>query len=140
MARKVGDLNKSTLLRRDNLISAVEVCRQGNISPPEILREGMLLIRNIALAPVSGAKDIEAQKALINSLPEVVRDKLVKRIVAACHIAGMLMEYGYPKLARVEHTGADGGAIEAGMTIRHEVVYVDPEPSDLNEIEYILPN
>lgn len=124
--RVTGTLNKATLLKRDNLISVLEVCRKLKTTPPEILAEGMLLIRQIALSPVAGAKSVEEQNALIASLPDKVRDRLVKYVMASCDIASTLMEYGYPKLARVEHTGADGGAIQLEQVNVIERVLIGP--------------
>jgi len=124
--RVTGSLNKATVLKRDNLASVIDVLRKMNMSPPEILAEGAAAIRRLALRRLAGAKTTAEQDARIAQMSDQEADRAVKYIKASCDICSELMRYGYPQLARVEHTGADGGAIQLEQVNVIERVLIGP--------------
>ena len=128
MPRAKGSLNKATIIKRQALQSAFEVCQDMNISPPQIMAEAINVIRRIALSPLASARTAEEQAALFNSLPNDRREQIVRFLKTACDIDRDLMDFAYPRLARIEHTGADGGPIE------HEHGISDPEQYVLSRL------
>jgi len=112
MSRAKGSLNKATIAKQEQLKSALEICRDMEMSPPELMAKAIELIQKIALSPLSAAKSAKEEAALLLSLPEDTKRNMVQRLQAASSIAHDLMEFAYPKLARMEHTGLAGGPIE----------------------------
>jgi|SRR5215475_4721827 len=105
--RKPGAPNKTTLLKRDNLLSAIEVCRVSKISPPQLMAEAMTLIRTLALNKFEGSEKLtqDERNALMASLTEQERDRIIRRLVEASRVAYWLMDFAYPRLQRIETVG-----------------------------------
>src|SRR5262245_33468517 len=107
MARKLGALNRATLLRRENFLSAIEVCRANKISPPQHLAEAMTVIRTLALRPLEGSEKLTPQQRqqLIKSFTEQQVDRIIRRLAEASKVGYMLMDFAYPRVARIETVG-----------------------------------
>jgi len=105
--RKPGAPNKTTLLKRDNLLSAIEVCRVSKISPPQLMAEAMTLIRTLALNKFEGSENWtkDQRNAVMASLTEHERDRIIRRLVEASRVAYWLMDFAYPRLQRIETVG-----------------------------------
>jgi|SRR5215813_2653086 len=107
MARKPGTPNRATLLRRENFLSCIEVCRACKVSPPQLLAEAMEVIRTLALKPLRGTPKMTPQQRrdLIDSLTEQQKDRIIRRLAEASKIGYMLMDFSYPRMARIETIG-----------------------------------
>lgn len=120
--RIAGQPNKRTLLTYAGVKSVMDLCRSENgKTPAEVLAETMRL--NYGIAAAYQANNVEAIRN--NSTTQV--DRLNELLARACLPAAILMEYLYPKQARVQFMGVpDIGNMEPGAPAND----AEGEPAD----------
>jgi hypothetical protein len=98
--RKPGTPNKSTLLKREAAVSAIETFRTMGVSLPELGAHLVNVLNAVALAEIP-----EQQVENIKTLTPGQRDRLAKYCKMGVEAIAALMEFAYPKLARIDLVG-----------------------------------
>src|SRR5262245_20467315 len=97
--RRKGTPNKQTALARAGVRTAIQTCREGGLTPIEIMVESARFIRGIA----DLAQDQKAE--LIQAMDRPTIDWIVDLLVKATDIAAKAAPFGFPRLAAIEHVG-----------------------------------
>ena len=97
--RPKGIVNAKTALARAGVQSAIETCREGGLTPIQIMMESSRILH--ALGRHKGGADITTLMKLSAADLAVVVDLLVK----ASDIAKAAAQYAFPKLAHVDYVG-----------------------------------
>ena len=95
--RRKGTPNKQTALVRGGVRTAIQTCREGGLTPIEIMIESARFIRGIA----DLAQDQKAE--LIQAMDRPTIDWIVDLLVKASDIAAKAAPFGFPRLAAIEH-------------------------------------
>jgi len=114
MPRPKGSKNKRTLYLQAQVQDALEACKKAEVSLPSIMVESIKLLRCVAMASITirGRERNRSQEELIAGMSDLMKNQLAARLFKLVQATVWLMEFTHPKLARVEHSGKDGGPIE----------------------------
>jgi hypothetical protein len=97
--RRKGTPNKQTALVHAGVKAAIQTCREGGMTPIEIMCESARFIHAIA----DLAQDQKAE--LIQAMDRPTIDWVVDLLVKASDIAAKAAPFGFPRLAAIEHVG-----------------------------------
>ena len=97
--RRKGTRNKQTELIHAGVKTAIQTCREGGMTPIEIMVESARFIRAMA------AMAQEQKEELIEAMDRPTIDWVVDLLVKASDIAAKAAPFGFPRLAAVEHVG-----------------------------------
>jgi hypothetical protein len=112
--RKVGAVNKQTALVRAGVESAIETCRNGGMTPVQIMMESARFIRGVA------AMKTPAQKEMMANMPRDDLEFIVDMLVKASDIAAKAAEFAFPKLARVDYVGD----VPNASTVENKMIFI----------------
>ena len=103
--RKKGQVGRPTLLARQGLKSAIEICREGGDDPISIMMNAARFLNTVAaeFAPRSG-EGVDIVQA-VKQTPRADLDFMRKFLVDAAGIAQKAAEFGYAKLQRIDYAG-----------------------------------
>ncbi len=103
--RKKGQVGKPTLLAREGLKSAIEICRQGGDDPISIMMNAARFLNSVAgaFAPRSG-EGVSIIQA-IRQTPKADLEFMRKFLESAGAMAQKAAEFGYAKMQRIDYYG-----------------------------------
>src|SRR5262245_7493308 len=114
--RRKGTPNKRTALIRAGVKTAVETCREGGMTPVEIMVESARFIQSVA------AFKMPKQQELLTTMPKADLDWIVDLLVKAADIAAKAAPYGFPKRAWIAHVGdASAVGVENNFVIELQI-------------------
>ena len=146
--RRKGTPNKRSVLEKQageqGLKSAIEICRTGGDDPISIIVNASRFLNKIAEAFMPQEGSIEGMdfREIILNTPRTDLDFMRKFLMDASALAYKAAEFGYAKLARIDHVGDVPQAptvenrmvftlnIDGGQAPGRPVIDVDPTEDD----------
>lgn len=124
--RRKGSRGKAAVLRETQFQSAIEVFRGMGVPLPKLGAQLVEVLNAIALSEVPGQS-----AETIRTLGPVQKDKLAKYCKIAIDAVAMMMEFSYPKLARVEVSGDPDNPLKVVNEVEFYVT-ASPEAKIIN--------
>jgi hypothetical protein len=97
--RQKGTPNKQTELIRAGVKTAIETCREGGMTPVEIMVESARFLRSLA------EMKMPRKQEQLAAMPRADLDWIVDLLVKASDIAHKAAPFGFPRLAAIDHVG-----------------------------------
>jgi hypothetical protein len=120
--RKPGVRNKATLMQREQGLSAIETFRNMGVSLPELGAKLVSVLNAVALAEIPNQQLDE-----IKNLTPDQRYRLAKYCDMGVKAIAALMEFSYPRVARIHYLGDAPSAPTVENRYRF-VLNIDTEP------------
>lgn len=121
--RKPGQVGKQTLLAREGLKSAIQICREGGDDPISIMVNASRFLNTVAAAFAPRAP-LNATPAEVAAAVRAVKPQdlefMRRFLVDAATIAHKAAEFGYAKLQRIDYAGD----VPAAPTVENKMVFV----------------
>ena len=103
--RRKGQVSDRTVLARQGLKTAIEICRQGGDDPITIMMNGARFLNTIAAAFAPRRTEGVELRDVIRATPVKDLELTRKFIESATSIAHKAAEFGYAKLQRIDYVG-----------------------------------